>query len=211
MIPATTIKRSSKLYVGALVQPIEINFSLLRKMSVDDFYEFCEQNRDFRIERTKEGDVIIMPPAYSETGGKNFNLAVDFGIWARQDKTGKGFDSSTGFTLPNGAVRSPDVSWIRLERWNALLQEKRKKFAQIAPDFVIELRSETDRVKDLQKKMREYIENGVSLGWLIDPQTKRVYVYRPNIETKVLENPKEISGEPLLKGFVLDMREIWQL
>ncbi len=209
MIPATTTKRNSKLYVGALVQPIEINFSLLKKMSADDFYEFCEQNGDFRIERTKEGDVIVMPPAYSETGGKNFNLAGEFYIWARQDETGKGFDSSTGFTLPNGAVRSPDVSWIRLERWNALPSGKQKKFAQIAPDFVIELRSETDRIKDLQKKMREYVENGVSLGWLIDPQNKRVYVYRPDFETKVLENPKEISGEPLLEGFVLNLQEMW--
>ncbi|MEP6923640.1 MAG: Uma2 family endonuclease [Pyrinomonadaceae bacterium] len=210
MIPATTNKHSSKLYVGALVQPIEINFSLLKKMSADDFYEFCEQNRDFRIERTKEGDVVVMPPAYSETGGKNFNLAVDFGIWARQDGTGKGFDSSTGFILPNGAVRSPDVSWIRYERWNALPKEKRKKFAQIAPDFVIELRSETDRLKDLQKKMREYIENGVLLGWLIDPQNKRVYIYRPNFETKVLENTTEVSGEPLLRGFVLNLWGSWE-
>lgn len=209
MIPTTTTGRSSKLYVGALVEPIEINFSLLKKMSAEDFYEFCEQNRDFRIERTKEGDVIVMPPVYSETGGKNFNLAGEFYIWARQDKTGKGFDSSTGFTLPNGAIRSPDVSWIRHERWNALPKEKRKKFAQIAPDFVIELRSETDRLKELQKKMREYIENGVQLGWLIDPQNKRVHVYRPGSETEVLENVAKVSGKPLLEDFVLDLREIW--
>ena len=209
MIPSTTAKRGSKLYVGSLIQPIEITFPLLKKMSEDDFYKFCEENPDLRIERTKEGDVIIMPPAYTETGGKNFDLAVDFGIWARQNGTGKGFDSSTGFTLPNGAMRSPDVSWVRYERWNALPKEKRKKFAQIAPDFVIELRSETDRLKDLQKKMREYIENGVQLGWLIDPQNKRVHIYRPKVETKVLENPKEVSGEPLLKGFVLNLQGIW--
>jgi Uma2 family endonuclease len=209
MIPTTISKRGSKLYVGSLVEPIEINFgSVLKRMSDDDFYVFCEQNRDFRIERTKEGDVFIMPPAYSETGRKNFNLAVDFGIWARQDTTGIGFDSSAGFTLPNGAMRSPDVSWIRLERWDALPKEKRKKFARIAPDFVIELRSETDQLKDLQKKMREYIENGVLLGWLIDPQTKRVHVYHPNLDTKVLGNPKGISGETLLKGFVLNLEEI---
>ncbi|HEX8566951.1 MAG TPA: Uma2 family endonuclease [Pyrinomonadaceae bacterium] len=209
MIPSATAKRGSKLYVGSLVDPIEVNFPLLKKMSEDDFYKFCEENPDLRIERTKEGDVIVMPPAYTETGGKNFDLAVDFGIWARQDATGKGFDSSTGFTLPNGAMRSPDVSWVRYERWNALPKEKRRKFAKIAPDFVIELRSETDRLKDLQKKMREYIENGVQLGWLIDPQNKRVHIYRPKTETKVLENPKEVSGEPLLKGFVLNLQEIW--
>ena len=210
MTPNATAKRGSKLFVGSLVYPIEVNFPLLKRMSLEDFYDFCEENRDLRIERTKEGNVIIMPPAYSETGRKNFNLAVDFGIWARQDKTGIGFDSSTGFTLPNGATRSPDVSWIRLERWNALPKEKRKKFAKIAPDFVIELRSETDKLKDLQKKMREYIENGVQLGWLIDPQNKRVHIYRPQTETKVLENPKEVSGEPLLKGFVLNLQEIWE-
>lgn len=210
MIPNATAKRGSKLYVGSLVYPIEVNFPLLKRMSLDDFYDFCEENRDLRIERTKEGNVIIMPPAYSETGRKNFNLAVDFGIWARQDKTGIGFDSSTGFTLPNGATRSPDVSWIRLERWNALSKDKRQKFAKIAPDFVIELRSETDRLKDLQKKMREYIENGVQLGWLIDPQNKRVHIYRPKTETKVLENPKEVSGAPLLKGFVLNLQETWE-
>jgi Uma2 family endonuclease len=210
MIPNATAKRGSKLYVGSLVYPIEVNFPLLKRMSLDDFYDFCEENQDLRIERTKEGNVIIMPPAYSETGRKNFNLAVDFGIWARQDKTGIGFDSSTGFTLPNGATRSPDVSWIRLGRWNALPKDKRQKFAKIAPDFVIELRSETDRLKDLQKKMREYIENGVQLGWLIDPQNKRVHIYRPKTETKVLENPKEVSGEPLLKGFVLNLQEIWE-
>ncbi len=209
MTPNATAKRGSKLYVGSLVYPIEVNFPLLKRMSLEDFYDFCEENRDLRIERTKEGDVIIMPPAYSETGGKNFDIAVDFGIWARQDGTGKGFDSSTGFTLPNGATRSPDVSWVRLERWNALPKEKRQKFAKIAPDFVIELRSETDRLKDLQKKMREYIENGVQLGWLIDPQNKRVHIYRPQMETKVLENPKEVSGEPLLRGFVLNLQEIW--
>jgi Uma2 family endonuclease len=209
MTPNAAAKRGSKLYVGSLVYPIEVNFPLLKRMSLEDFYDFCEENRDLRIERTKEGNVIIIPPAYSETGRKNFNLAVDFGIWARLDKTGIGFDSSTGFTLPNGATRSPDVSWIRLERWNALPERKRKKFAQIAPDFVIELRSETDRLKDLQKKMREYIENGVQLGWLIDPQNKRVHIYCPQTETKVLENPKEVSGEPLLKGFVLNLQEIW--
>lgn len=210
MIPATTAKRGSKLYVGSLVYPIEVNFPLLKRMSLEDFYDFCEENRDLRIERTKEGNVIIMPPAYSETGRKNFNLAGEFYVWARQDETGIGFDSSTGFTLPNGATRSPDVSWIRLERWNALPERKRKKFAEIAPDFVIELHSETDRLKDLQKKMREYIENGVELGWLIDPNTRRVHIYRPNQETKVLENPKEVSNEPLLKGFVLNLQEIWE-
>lgn len=188
----------------------EIQFgSFLKKMSDEDFEVFCRLNQDWRIERTKEGDIIAMPPVYTETGGKNFDIAVELGVWAKKDGSGKGFDSSTGYKLPNGATRSPDVSWIRLDRWNALPPEKRRKFAQIAPDFVIELRSETDSLKELKKKMHEYTENGVQLGWLIDAKNRRVHVYRPNAEPEVLENPAEVSGEPLLKGFVLNLQEIW--
>jgi len=190
--------------------PVVLNFgSFLKKMSDEEFFEFCQRNRDWRIERTKEGDLIIMSSAGSETGGYNFNLATEFGSWVKRDGTGKGFDSSTGFILPNGAERAPDLSWILLERWNAVPKAKRKKFAPICPDFVVEIRLESDSLKKLKAKMEEYIENGASLGWLIDPTRKRVYVYRPNTEVKTLDNPREVSGEPLLKGFVLKMKEIW--
>lgn len=189
---------------------LELDFgAALKKMDDDEFFDFCQRNPNVRIEMTKEGDIIIMPPTGAETGGRNFNLAGEFYIWAKRDGTGKGFDSSTGFKLPNGAKRSPDLSWVKWEKWNAVPKEKRKKFAPLVPDFVVEIRSESDSLKKLQQKMREYVENGVQLGWLIDPQTRRVYIYRPKTETKVLENPKEVSGEPLLKGFVLNLQEIW--
>ncbi|PSF39126.1 hypothetical protein C7H19_03320 [Aphanothece hegewaldii CCALA 016] len=178
-------------------------------MTDDQFGEFCQINRDLRIERTAEGEVIIMPPVYSESGEKNFNLTGQLAVWVKRDGTGKGFDSSAGFTLPNGAVRSPDASWIKKERWEAINNEQRQKFASICPDFVVELRSQTDSLKVLQKKMQEYLDNGALLCWLIDPIQKKVYIYRPDAEMVCLNNPKTLSGEPILSGFVLDLSEIW--
>lgn len=186
-----------------------LQFSPFLEMNDEQFSEFCQTNSDLRIERESTGEMIIMPPAFSETGAINFNLAIEFGVWAKKDGSGKGFDSSTGFVLPNGAIRSPDLSWIKLERWNALTAKQRAKFAHICPDFVVELRSKSDSLQKLKDKMQEYIENGVSLGWLIDATEKKVYVYRPNDEIEVLENPTEISGEPLLQGFALNLKEIW--
>jgi Uma2 family endonuclease len=194
----------------SVLGPVEINFAtLLKEMDEEEFYEFCRINSELRIERTKAGAIIVMPPTYTKTGGINFKLAVRFGVWAEQDGTGKGFDSSTGFTLPNGAKRSPDVSWIRNERWDALSDKDQQRFARICPDFVVELRSETDSLKTLQEKMQEYIENGAQLGWLIDPLKKRVHVYRPEAGVEVLDNPQTLSGAPLLRGFVLNVQEIW--
>ncbi|MFT3744245.1 MAG: Uma2 family endonuclease [Pyrinomonadaceae bacterium] len=141
---------------------------------------------------------------------KNFNLTVAFGNWSKKDDTGQGFDSSTGFRLPNGAKRSPDLSWMKFEKWNAVPRPKRKKFAPVCPDFVVELRSETDTLKKLQAKMEEYIDNGASLGWLIDATTRKVYVYRPNSEVQILNDPVEVSGGELLKDFVLTMKDIWE-
>ncbi len=190
--------------------PIVINVApLLDGMSDDDFLEFCHLNRELRIERTKEGNIIIMPPTSSETGNRNFNLTVSFGIWARQDGTGKGFDSSTGFQLPNGAKRSPDLAWVRNERWEALSAEERKRFAPLCPDFVVELRSTYDSLAALEEKMKEYIANGAQLGWLIDPAERKIYIYRPNAEVEALDDPQSVSGEPLLKGFVLNTRELF--
>lgn len=189
----------------------EIDFGkALKKMNDDEFFEFCQRNKKMRIEMDKHGAITIMPPTGSETGKRNFKLAVKFGNWVEKDGTGEGFDSSTGFRLPNGAKRSPDLSWMTLKKWSAISAAKRKKFAPVCPDFVVELRSETDSLRKLQNKMREYIENGASLGWLIDATTRKIYVYRPNTEVKTLENPNEISGEPLLQGFVLNLKEIWE-
>ncbi|WP_375505131.1 Uma2 family endonuclease [uncultured Nostoc sp.] len=189
--------------------PLTVNFPSLVQMTNEQFYEFCQANGDLRIERTANGEVIIMPPAFSDTGNRNFNIAAQLGYWTEQDGTGIGFDSSTGFTLPNGAMRSPDASWIELERWNALTDAQKASFAPICPSFVIELRSSSDRLIKLQDKMQEYIDNGASLGWLIDRQNRKVYVYRPNRELEILENPEAVTDNPELPGFILRMAKIW--
>jgi Uma2 family endonuclease len=189
--------------------PLTVNLPAIEPMSHEQFYEFCLANRDLRIERTASGEVIIMPPAFSDTGNRNFNLAVQLGIWAEQNVTGLGFDSNSGFTLPNGAIRSPDAAWIRLERWNALTEEQKASFAPICPDFVIELRSASDTLPNLQAKMSEYMANGASLGWLIDRQQQTVHIYRPNQEPEILDHPDAIGGDPELPGFVLQMAKIW--
>ncbi|MEH2274314.1 MAG: Uma2 family endonuclease [Nostoc sp.] len=174
----------------------------------EQFFQMCQKNRDYRFERTASGELLIMPPTGSDTGNRNFDLVVELGIWNKQTKLGKGFDSSTGFTLPNGAERSPDVSWVKIERWNALTPEQQEKFAPICPDFVVELRSRTDSLKELQDKMQEYIENGAQLGWLIDRKNKRVEIYRPGKDVEILDNPASLSGENVLPGFVLHLQQI---
>ena len=147
-------------------EPLEIDFgNLLKPMDDDDFFYFCQRHRDLRIEMDQFGEITIMSPTESETGRMNFALIADFAIWARADGTGEGFDSSTGFILPNGAKRSPDLSWIKREKWLAIPAEKRKKFAPVCPDFVVEIRSQSDSLKNLHAKMEEYIENGAELGW----------------------------------------------
>lgn len=209
MVTTTATKnRKSTLFIYPS-ESLEIDFgNLLKPMNDDDFFYFCQQHRDLRIEMDQFGEITIMSPTGSETGGINFDLIADFAIWVRKNGTGKGFDSSTGFILPNGAKRSPDLSWIKLEKWNAVPAEKRNKFAPICPDFVVEIRSASDSLKKLQAKMAEYIENGASLGWLIDVHDRKVYIYQQNTEVQVLDNPNEVSGEPLLKGFILPMQEI---
>ena len=196
--------------VDSAVFPIVLNFrELTDKISDDRFESFCRQNPDVEMEMTKEGELVIIPPTGGRTGNRNFSLIVVFGNWLEKDGNGVGFDSSTVFKLPNGAKRSPDLSWVKNERWEKLTDEEQEKFPPICPDFVIELRSKSDSLKNLQNKMNEYIENGASLGWLIDPWEKKVHVYRPNAEIEILENPKQVSGEPLLKGFALNVRKIW--
>ena len=183
---------------------------LARRWDEDEFYDFCVLNEDLNVELSSEGDLIIVPPTGGETGNRNFELIGSFFVWVRQDGTGKGFDSSTLFSLPNGAKRSPDLSWIKKERWEALSQKEQEKFSPICPDFVVELRSPSDSLKRLQKKMEEYVANGAQLGWLLDPPARKVYVYRPGAEVEVLDDPETVSGEPLLRGFTLDVRAIWE-
>jgi Uma2 family endonuclease len=181
----------------------------LPQMSDEQFYEFCHRNANLRIERNANGEVIVMPPAFSDTGNRNFKVAVQLGIWAERDGTGEGFDSSAGFTLPNGAMRAPDASWIKLDRWNALTDKQKASFAPICPDFVVELRSTSDTLKSLQTKMQEYIENGASLGLLIDRQSRTVYCYRADGSVAVLNQPEQVSCDPELPGFALQMAKIW--
>jgi Uma2 family endonuclease len=179
------------------------------EMSDDQFFEFCQLNRDLRFERTFDGQLIIMSPTGGVTGNRNFSLTGQFWSWVEQDGTGIGFDSSTGFKLPNGADRSPDVSWLRLSRWNALSPEQQEKFIPLCPDFVIELRSSSDKLQTLQDKLQEYIDNGALLGWLIDRKNRCIYVYRPGVEVERLDNPLALDGDPVLPGFTLKMEKIW--
>jgi len=157
-----------------------------------------------------DGDLIIMSPTGLKTGERNFWLIAQFGAWVDEDDTGVGFDSSTMFTLPNGARRSPDVAWVRRSRWNALGEEVKEKCGPICPDFVVELRCPSDSLKTLQAKMEEYIDNGALLGWLLDPFEKKVYIYRPDAQVELLVQPKSISGEPVLPGFTLKLSKLWQ-
>lgn len=174
----------------------------------EQFFQMCQKNRDYRFERTASGELLIMPPTGSDTGRRNVKITTQLDIWNSESNLGEVFDSSTGFTLPNGAERSPDASWVKNERWNALTPEQQEKFAPICPDFVVELRSRTDSLKELQEKMQEYIENGAQLGWLIDRKNKRVEIYRPGKDVEILDNPASLSGENVLPGFVLHLDQI---
>ena len=188
---------------------IVLQMSPVVSMSEDSFFDFCQLNSHLRIERTSTGKLIIMSPAGSETGNRNAKLMQQLANWTDQDGTGIEFDSSAGFILPNGATRSPDRSWIKLTRWNTLSEAQKAKFAPICPDFVVEIRSPSDSLKALQDKMQEYIENGASLGWLIDRQNRQVYIYRPNSDVECLDNPATVSGDSVLPEFNLDLEKIW--
>jgi Uma2 family endonuclease len=186
-----------------------INLNPVIRMTDEQFYELCRANPDVKFERNARGDLLIMAPTGGETGQSNANLTADFVIWNRKSQLGSVFDSSTGFKLPNGANRSPDVAWVRRDRWDALTPDQRKRFPPIAPDFVLELMSPTDTLQETQAKMREYIENGVKLGWLLNAETKRVEIYRPSEDVEILDAPKTLSGEDVLPEFTLNLDSIW--
>ena len=185
-----------------------IDLAPVIQLTDEQFYELCVQNPDYKFERTAKGALIIMSPTGGETGGKNWSINGQLWLWNQRTGLGIGFDSSTCFKLPNGADRSPDAAWILQERWDALSREERRKFPPICPDFVLELRSPTDTLKNLREKMVEYRENGARLGWLIDPINKQVEVYRLGQEVEVLKEPVTLSGEDVLPGFVLDLAGI---
>jgi Uma2 family endonuclease len=189
---------------------IELPKSIGLLVTQEQFAALAAANRDLRLERTAQGELIVNPPTGWETGERNRSLTGQLDRWYEEHvDLGKAFDSSTGFILPNGATRSPDASWVSRERWQTLTPEQKGTFANICPDFVVELRSSSDTLKSLQDKMREYIDNGALLGWLIDPQHRRVEIYRPGFDVDVLENPAELSGEEVLPGFVLNLRRVW--
>ena len=178
-------------------------------MTDEELMRFCAANDLLRIERDKNGELILMTPTGSEGGGRNADVTFELMLWARADGRGKVFDSNTGFTLPDGSMRSPDASWVSWPRWNALTHEEQKRFAPICPEFVIELRSESDRLEDLRAKMVEWIANGAELAWLIDPERKAVEVYRPGRAPEVLEGLSAVYGEGPVRGFVLELARIW--
>ena len=179
------------------------------KITPDQFLQLCADNDTLRLELTADSELIIMPPTGLTTSSRNSDLNYQLTHWYYRDGTGITFDSNGGFTLPNGAVRAPDASWLLLSRWQTLTPDQQAKFAPICPDFVIELRSPSDDLPIIQAKMSEYIDNGARLGWLIDPQNRQIHIYRPNRPITILESPTAISADPELPGFTLNLQTIW--
>ncbi|MBH8563169.1 Uma2 family endonuclease [Nostoc sp. CENA67] len=179
------------------------------KFTDEQFELLVAVNQELRLELTAEGELVIMSPTGGETGNRNFDLLGQLWFWNSQNNLGKAFDSSTGFKLPNGAIRSPDASWVRMERWNTITPEQRKKYLPLCPDFAVELVSDTDDVGDTQAKMQEYLANGLLLGWLINPKDQQVIIYRPHQAPEVLKSPTSLSGEDVLPGFILNLQPIF--
>ncbi|MDJ0615387.1 MAG: Uma2 family endonuclease [Calothrix sp. MO_192.B10] len=188
---------------------LTLNLNPVIQLTDEQFFELCQINELIRFERNADGTIVLMPLVGGLTSIRNANITAQLGMWNRDETLGVVFDSSTGFTLPNSAVRSPDASWIKLSRWDTLQSEEKEKFPPICPDFVIELLSLSDSLKTTQKKMKEYQENGLRLGWLINRKLRQVEIYRIGQEVEILENPSSLSGEEVLPGFVLDLEKIW--
>ena len=201
---------SEHLLPAVELPPLVLHLRPAIEMTAEQFSEFCQLNRDLRIERTAGGDLIVMPPTFGKTGARNAEITAQLQLWAKRDRSGVAFDSTTGFTLPNGATRSPDAAWVKRTHLARLTPEQKEKFLPLCPDFVIELRSPSDPLKLVQSKMREYIANGARLGWLVDPLERRVYVYRPRTAVKRLDRPAHLSADPVLLDFVLDLNPIWE-
>jgi Uma2 family endonuclease len=190
---------------------LEVPNSIALTVTGEQFDALALANPDLRLERTAQGELIVNPPTGGESSERNFNITGQLARWCDDNEDlGSGFDSSGGFILPNGANRSPDASWVSRERLEALTPKQRKGFVPLCPDFVVELRSASDSLSTLQAKMREYMDNGARLGWLIDPQNQRVEIYRQQAEVEILINPAELSGEDVLPGFVLNLRRVWR-
>jgi Uma2 family endonuclease len=179
------------------------------KVTQEQFAILAAGNRDVQLELTPTGELIIMPPTGGNTGKRNIDIEGQLWFWNRQTKLGVAFNSSTAFLLPNGAERSPDAAWVTQARWDTLKPEEQDSFPPLCPDFAIELRSKSDNMEPLRRKMQEYIDNGLHLGWLIDTKNKKVEIYRANQPVEVLDNPRSLSGEDVLPGFVLDLQVVF--
>ena len=188
---------------------LTLNLNPIIRLNDEQFYNLCAKNPELKLERTATGELVIMAPTGGETGKWNSDINLELALWNRQTKLGVVFDSSPGFKLPNGADRSPDAAWITRAKWDALSPQQRKRFLPLCPDFVIELLSPSDTWEDLQAKMEEYQANGARLGWLIDPELKRVAIYRLPQSVKILQNPAILSGEDVLPDFSLELGNIW--
>jgi Uma2 family endonuclease len=190
---------------------LTLNLNSVIKLTREQFYQLCEENPDLKLERNSQGELVIMPPTGGETGRSNSGINAQIWFWNEQNQLGEVFDSSTGYTLPNGADRSPDVSWVEKFRWDGLTKEQKEKFIPLCPDFVIEILSPSDNLSKTQKKMQEYMSNGCRLGWLINRKKQEVEIYRLEQEVEVLTLPSTLSGEDVLPGFVLNLQRIWEL
>jgi Uma2 family endonuclease len=190
--------------------PLLLHLQPAVEMTAEQFHEFCLLNPDFRMERTARGDIQIMAPTGGIASAQNSEIIAQLTIWAKQAGNGVVFDSSGGFVLPSGAIRSPDAAWVRHARLAALTSQQKRGFLPLCPDFVVELCSPSDQLPGVQEKMAEYVASGAQLGWLIDPDRHCVHVYRADGAVEILNNPTRVSGDPVLLGFVLDLTPIWQ-
>jgi Uma2 family endonuclease len=189
---------------------LQLPSDLALRVTPEQFAALAKANRDLRFERTAIGELIVNPPTGGGSGKRNAKIITQLGVWSEaNEQLGEYFDSSTGFKLPNGANRSPDVSWVRRDRWDGLTLEEQEGFVPLCPDFVVELQSKTDRLQTLREKMQEYLDNGAQLGWLIDPQNQRVEIYRAGQPVEILAQPSRLSGETVLPGFTLSLQRIW--
>ncbi len=188
---------------------LTINFAPVLKITDEQFFQLCQINELIRFERNADGILLLMPLVGGLTSNRNANLTAQLGVWNHDESLGIAFGSSVGFILPNGAVRSPNASWLRRDKWDSLTQEQKEKFPPLCPDFVVKLRSHTDCLKRLQNNMQEYRDNGARLGWLIDLETRQVEIYRFGRDVEVLQSPASLSGEDVLPEFVLNLKDIW--
>jgi Uma2 family endonuclease len=196
-----------QILVEELERPMAIQWE--RGMTDDEYFQFCADNPDLRIERSPEGDILIMPPAGGESSFRNSELTAELRNWTRKDGRGRAFDSSVEYFLPSGAAYSPDASWVLRSRLDKLTRDEKRKFPRLCPDFVVELMSPSDRLSKAKVKMREWIENGAQLGWLLDPDRRTAYIYRPGREPEQLVNPERLTGDGPVTGFVLVLAGIW--